>query len=134
MNRMQDEQVPERMKEIGPAPPYLTPAEVAQRWRKHPSTIRRMFRDHPGTLKFGKTGHRYSKREYVELLIQEAISDFLASKRPEIELVTYRKYVKRLDLLSNYCKNQHTLDVPSITPALLNSYKLQRCEALSALT
>lgn len=66
--------------------------------------------------------------------LQEAVSDFLASKRSEIEVVTYRKYVKRLDLLSNYCKSQHALDIPSITPALLNGFKLQRCEVLSALT
>ena len=71
MNDTQDSPVPEQVKDVGPQPPYLTPAEVAQRWRKHPSTIRRMFRDHPGTLKFGRQGHRRKKREYVELLIPE---------------------------------------------------------------
>jgi hypothetical protein len=73
MNRTQEEHVLNEKKEIGPAPVYLTPAELGQRWRKHPSTIRRMFRDHPETLKFGRTGHRYSKREYVELLIPESL-------------------------------------------------------------
>jgi hypothetical protein len=56
-----------------PDPPYLTPAEVATRWRKDPSTIRRWFRDCPGVLKFGKKQRRDGKREYIELLIPEAL-------------------------------------------------------------
>jgi integrase/recombinase XerD len=66
--------------------------------------------------------------------LQQAIEDFLASKRPEIELVTYRKYVRRLGLFSEYCKSQRALDLPSITPVLLNGYKAERCDVLSTLT
>jgi hypothetical protein len=49
-----------------PTPPYLTPSEVAIRWRRHPVTIRRMFRNHPGVLKLGWDHYR-------ELLIPESL-------------------------------------------------------------
>src|SRR5947209_20572630 len=67
-------------------------------------------------------------------LVSEAIADFLANKKPELEPVTYQKYVQRLGLLQEHCNKQGIQDLPNISPALLNSYKLKRCEVLSSLT
>jgi hypothetical protein len=51
---------------------YLTSREVAIRWRRHPSTIRRMFIDEPGVLRFSNSNRR-GKRQYVELRIPESL-------------------------------------------------------------
>jgi hypothetical protein len=52
---------------------FLTPVEVANRWRRHPSTIRRMFHSMPGVLKFTNYRGRKGAREYVELRIPESL-------------------------------------------------------------
>src|SRR5947209_2272710 len=36
-------------------------------------------------------------------LVSEAVADFLANKKPELEPVTYQKYVQRLGLLQEHC-------------------------------
>jgi hypothetical protein len=51
---------------------YFKTSELADRWRKHPSTIRRMFSDQPGVLKFGHNPSQ-RRRPYVNLLIPERL-------------------------------------------------------------
>jgi hypothetical protein len=52
-----------------PDPQFLTAAELAARWRTHPSTIRRQFREMPGVLKFSNSNRRHGKGEYIGLRI-----------------------------------------------------------------
>jgi hypothetical protein len=52
-----------------PDPQFLTPAELAARWRTHPSTIRRRFREMPGVLKFANDKRRHGTGEYIGLRI-----------------------------------------------------------------
>jgi len=51
-----------------------TPAELAEIWKLHETTIIRMFRDRPGVLKIGKSNRRDGKRDYVTLRIPESVA------------------------------------------------------------
>jgi hypothetical protein len=53
---------------------HYTPAELAEIWRYHETTIIRMFQDEPGVLKIGKANRRDGKRDYVTLRIPEAVA------------------------------------------------------------
>lgn len=48
--------------------------ELAQKWKLSPAAIRRLFRNEPGTLRFGKQkrGHR---RDYVTLRIPAPVAE-----------------------------------------------------------
>ena len=52
----------------------FTPAELAEIWKLHETTIIRIFRDRPGVLKVGKSNRRDGKRDYVTLRIPESVA------------------------------------------------------------
>jgi hypothetical protein len=52
---------------------HFSVQELASLWSLDKSTIRRIFQDEPGVLKFGKEDRRDGKRDYVTLRIPESI-------------------------------------------------------------
>ncbi len=46
--------------------------EIAELWGLSPDTVRKMFKDEPGVLKFGSSETR-NKRGYVSLRIPESV-------------------------------------------------------------
>jgi hypothetical protein len=61
---------------------HFTPKELADLWLLHESTIRRLFVDEPGVLKYGKTSRHDGKRDYVTLRIPESVVKRVHAKRP----------------------------------------------------
>jgi hypothetical protein len=51
------------------APLYLTPQQVAELWALDPASIRRIFRDEPGVLKFGNGKSTYKKQAHTTIRI-----------------------------------------------------------------
>lgn len=54
--------------------PHYTPKQLADLWRLDESTIRRLFHDEPGVLKYGNSYLRSGRREYVTLRIPESVA------------------------------------------------------------
>ena len=52
----------------------LTPQELAAQWKRHPSTIQRMFKDEPGVVVFGQEDRRDGKRDYTTILIPASVA------------------------------------------------------------
>jgi hypothetical protein len=52
---------------------HFSPETLAQIWGFDVSTVRRMFQDEPGVLKYGKSARRDGKRDYVTLRIPESV-------------------------------------------------------------
>ena len=50
-------------------PLYLTPQQVAELWALDPASIRRIFRDEPGVLKFGNGKSTYKKQAHTTIRI-----------------------------------------------------------------
>jgi hypothetical protein len=48
--------------------------EIAELWRLSPTAIRRLFRNEPGVLRFGKE-HRGHQREYMTLRIPASVAE-----------------------------------------------------------
>jgi hypothetical protein len=53
---------------------HYTPKQLADLWLLHESTIRRLFLDEPGVLKYGNSFPRSGRREYVTLRIPESVA------------------------------------------------------------
>ena len=53
---------------------HFTPRQLANLWLLHESTIRRMFLDELGVLKYGKTSRHDGRRDYVTLRIPESVA------------------------------------------------------------
>ncbi len=53
---------------------HFTPQQLAELWALDERTIRRIFQDEPGVLKYGKSNRRDSKREYISLRIPESVA------------------------------------------------------------
>jgi hypothetical protein len=51
-----------------------TPQDLAELWKFDQSTVRRMFIDEPGVLKFGRDKRRDGKRNYVTLRIPLSVA------------------------------------------------------------
>ena len=60
---------------------HYTPEELAALWKLDPSTIRRMFRDEEGVMKYGRTGTTNGRREYLTLRIPESVARRVYAKR-----------------------------------------------------
>jgi hypothetical protein len=60
---------------------HFTPQELAELWVLDPSTIRRIFIDEPGVLKYGNSSIRSGRREYVTLRIPESVARKVYAKR-----------------------------------------------------
>jgi len=54
---------------------HFEPSELAALWRLNSTTIRRMFQDHPGVLKIGKSNRRDGKRDYITLRIPKSVAE-----------------------------------------------------------
>lgn len=53
---------------------HFTPRQLAELWILHESTIRRLFIDEPGVLKYGHSCRRDGRRDYVTLRIPESVA------------------------------------------------------------
>lgn len=53
---------------------HYTPTELAKEWHVNANTIRRLFRDEPGVLKFGPAPRR-GKRTLVSMRIPQHVAD-----------------------------------------------------------
>lgn len=53
---------------------HFTPKQLAELWLLHESTIRRLFLDEPGVLKYGNSYSRSGRREYITLRIPESVA------------------------------------------------------------
>jgi len=53
---------------------HFTPKQLADLWLFHESTVRRMFIDEPGVLKYGKASRHDGRRDYVTLRIPESVA------------------------------------------------------------
>lgn len=58
---------------------HYTVPEVAEMWNLSTNTIRKMFKDEPGVLKFGAEETRF-KRGYVNLRIPQSVLHTMHSK------------------------------------------------------
>jgi hypothetical protein len=60
---------------------HFTPKQLAELWILHESTIRRLFIDEPGVLKYGNSSPRSGRREYLTLRIPESVARRVYAKR-----------------------------------------------------
>ena len=60
---------------------HFTPRELAQLWLLHESTIRRLFLDEPGVLKYCGTSRLNGRREYITLRIPESVAKRVYERR-----------------------------------------------------
>ena len=60
---------------------HFTPQQLAALWCLHESTIRRLFIDEPGVLKYGKEARHDGRRDYVTLRIPESVALRVHRKR-----------------------------------------------------
>jgi hypothetical protein len=60
---------------------HYTPQELAELWKFDESTIRRLFLDEPGVLKYGKASRRDGRRDYVTLRIPESVARRVNARR-----------------------------------------------------
>lgn len=60
---------------------HFTPQQLAELWRLDESTIRRIFVDEPGVLKYGKSCRRNGRRDYVTLRIPESVARRVYAER-----------------------------------------------------
>ena len=57
--------------QVQPFEQHFTPQELAAIWKLDETTIRRIFQDEEGVLKFGKSNRRDGKRDYITLRIPD---------------------------------------------------------------
>jgi len=60
---------------------HYTPQQLAELWLLHESTIRRLFLDEPGVLKYGKSSRRDGNRDYITLRIPESVAKRVYARR-----------------------------------------------------
>jgi hypothetical protein len=60
---------------------HYTPKQLADLWLLHECTIRRLFLDEPGVLKYGKACRRDGRRDYVTLRIPESVARRVYARR-----------------------------------------------------
>lgn len=58
-----------------PTETHYTPDEVAANWHLDTNSVRRIFRDEPGVLKFGNGRSTYKKRAYTTIRIPQSVLD-----------------------------------------------------------
>jgi hypothetical protein len=62
---------------------HYTVLEVAELWKLSPDTVRKLFRNVPGVLKFGSS-ERLHKRGYVNIRIPESIVARVHTERSKV--------------------------------------------------
>ncbi len=60
---------------------HFTPKQLTDLWVLDESTIRRLFLDEPGVMKYGKASRHDGRRDYVTLRIPESIVRRVYEKR-----------------------------------------------------
>lgn len=55
--------------------PHFTPEQVAEFWSLDANSVRRIFREEPGVLKFGNAKSTYKKRAYTTIRIPQSVLD-----------------------------------------------------------
>lgn len=55
--------------------PHYTAEQVAEFWSLDANSVRRVFRDEPGVLKFGNDKSTYQKRAYTTIRIPQSVLD-----------------------------------------------------------
>jgi len=60
---------------------HYTPKELADLWILDESTIRRLFIDEPGVMKYTRSYARSGRREYVTLRIPESVARRVYARR-----------------------------------------------------
>ena len=60
---------------------HFTPKQLTDLWLLHESTIRRLFLDEPGVLKYGKASRHDGHRDYVTLRIPESVARSVYERR-----------------------------------------------------
>jgi hypothetical protein len=60
---------------------HFTPRELAKLWLLHESTIRRLFLDEPGVLKYCGSPRLNGRREYVTLRIPASVARRVYERR-----------------------------------------------------
>lgn len=60
---------------------HFTPRQLAELWLLHESTIRRIFLDEPGVLKYHGTARRIGRRDYITLRIPESVAQRVYARR-----------------------------------------------------
>jgi hypothetical protein len=61
------------MNAAGPSETHFTVQELAQLWRVSPDSIRRLFRDEPGVVHFGRS--KRNRRIYDPIRIPQTIAE-----------------------------------------------------------
>lgn len=66
---------------------HYTVAELAKRWAMGESTIRRLFRDEPGVIKWGHESVRRNKTKgnYVSLRIPEHVAERVYARLQKLQ-------------------------------------------------
>jgi len=60
---------------------HYTPQQLAELWILDESTVRRLFLDEPGVLKYTRSHPRSGRREYVTLRIPESVARRVYARR-----------------------------------------------------
>lgn len=60
---------------------HFTPRQLAEIWILDESTIRRLFLDEPGVLKYTRSKPRSGRREYITLRIPESVARRVYARR-----------------------------------------------------
>jgi hypothetical protein len=60
---------------------HFTPAELAEIWKIHPSTVIRLFQDEPGVFKIGTPNRRDGKRDKITLRIPASVAERVYRQR-----------------------------------------------------
>ncbi len=60
---------------------HYTPQELAELWQLDESTIRRIFMDEPGVLRYCRQHARRGRRDYVTLRIPASVAERVHSKK-----------------------------------------------------
>ena len=60
---------------------HYTPRQLAELWILDESTVRRLFHDEPGVLRYTHSSRRSGRREYVTLLIPESVARRVYARR-----------------------------------------------------
>ncbi len=58
-----------------PTENHYTPDEIAAAWHLDPDSVRKIFRDEPGVLKFGRAVSTRTKRAYTSMRIPMSVLD-----------------------------------------------------------
>jgi hypothetical protein len=65
----------QQQQSVASTEPHYTAEQVAEFWHLDANSVRRVFRDEPGVLKFGNGKSTYQKRAYTTIRIPQSVLD-----------------------------------------------------------